>query len=302
MISHTEARTALLRSGYLLESRVEEAFRRRGYYVEANSVFPDGKTGTSREVDVYAMRADKAGPGDFDFLFTLFIVECVNNPEPLILITKRPQVGFLHHHEIKLSGLPVKFPDSKRRGAWISFVDFLDLEGKHHYCQGRIATQYCSFQQKRQAPQDWMAWHDEAHFDAFKKACAAVEHKIADHFGSWVVGAAEPVNVQLYYPVVVVQGELLEALPSRNQVTLRSRPRLSLRRSEFVNGEERTYQVDVVREQHLARYLALVESESARMTRLLRRRHKQVRRSIDSIARSARRLKSPKAIRKALQF
>lgn len=302
MISQSDARTALLRSGYLLESRVEDIFRRRGYYVNANSVFPDRKTGTSREVDVYAMRADRAGQDEYDYLFTVFIIECVNNPEPLTLITKEPQVGFLHHQEIKVSGLPVKFQDAVSRNSWIGFADFLKLEGNHHYCRGRIATQYCSFQKKKQPPHDWMAWHDDTQFDAFRKACAAVDHHVTDHFGSWVLGPKESVNVQLYYPVVVVQGELLEARPDRTSVTLRPRPHLALRRSEYIDGKEQTYQIDIVQERHLKRYLAMVERESGKMARLLRRRRKQVRRAIDSIVRRVRRLRSRDAIRKAMEF
>ena len=55
MITLDEAREALLRSGYLLESRVEALLRRRWYYVDANSVFPDLITGTTREIDVYGL-------------------------------------------------------------------------------------------------------------------------------------------------------------------------------------------------------------------------------------------------------
>jgi len=40
-ISDNEIKEALLRSGYLLESRLEEILRKNYYYVEANSAYAD---------------------------------------------------------------------------------------------------------------------------------------------------------------------------------------------------------------------------------------------------------------------
>ena len=108
-ITHQEAREALQRSGYLLEGRLEQLLRRRGHYVETNAPYPDPITGKTREIDLYAMAAEKAGPGEYDYFFQVVLVECINNPQPLVLFTKEPQVGgFLHYDDIHLAGLPVK--------------------------------------------------------------------------------------------------------------------------------------------------------------------------------------------------
>jgi hypothetical protein len=301
VITLDEAKEALLRSGYLLESRIETIFRRKAYYVQSNSVYPDPRTGTSRELDVYALGAIKAGPGEQDYLFTAFLTECINNPEPLVLITKDPQAGFLHIEDLKFSGIPVRFPTKKRPNEWIRFTEYLDVEKYHHYCRGRVATQFCSFQKKRQQPHDWMAWHDETHFDAFRKLSAAVDHAVADHYRRWTFDGEEPINIQLYYPVLVVQGELLEARSTRGTVRLSRRSHIAFRRSEFVEGEERSYQIDVLQERHFPRFVALAERESERMARLLQRRQRQVRDAIDRIVRGARRFKSPERIRKAME-
>lgn len=301
MITLDEAKGALLRSGYLLENRIESIFRRRAYYAQANSAYPDPKTGISREIDVYALSATKAGPGERDFLFTAFLVECVNNPEPLLLITKEAQVGFLHHEDLHLSGIPAKFPMKGKPHRWIRFTEYLELEKYHHYCRGRVATQFCSFQRKKPSPQDWMAWHDETHFDAFRKLSAAVDHAVTDHYRRWRFDGPEPLNIQLYYPVLVVQGELLEARPTKRAVHLSRRNHLAFRRSDFVAGEERNYQIDVVQERHFLRFVALVERESERIARVLRRRHRPVRDAIDRTARAARRFKAPERIRKAME-
>jgi hypothetical protein len=45
VISLEEAKNALLRSGYLLESRLETELSKKGYYVDANKAYPDPETG-----------------------------------------------------------------------------------------------------------------------------------------------------------------------------------------------------------------------------------------------------------------
>ena len=86
--------------------------------------------------------------------------------------------------------------------------------GYHHYCKGRVATQFCSFvEKKRQNANEWMATHEDSHFDSFRKLACAVDHYAAEHFKSWVFGGREPVNVEFYYPALVVQGDLLDVPP-----------------------------------------------------------------------------------------
>jgi hypothetical protein len=48
----------------------------------------------------------------------------------------------------------------------------------HHYCQGRVATQYCSFTQKKNdsGNKEWMAFHEETHFNSFRTLSVAVEY------------------------------------------------------------------------------------------------------------------------------
>jgi len=59
-ISRSEIRDALLRSGYLLESRIESRLREHWGYVETNASYQDPETGKSREFDVYSIDAVKA--------------------------------------------------------------------------------------------------------------------------------------------------------------------------------------------------------------------------------------------------
>jgi hypothetical protein len=300
-ITRPEARDALLRSGYLLESRLETLIQRDGYYVEANHSYPDPDTGKSRELDLYAMSAIKAGPEERDFIFPVLLIECVNNPQPLALITKEPQIGFLYHEDVRHSGLPVKFPI--RGGGWRSLPDYLGLDKFHHYCKGRVTTQFCSFRRKKdQQRPEWMALHEDGQFDCFRKLCDATDYFLDDHFKSWRFRGPEFVNIEFFYPVLVVEGELLEVRPTRSSLRLARNPHLLFRRSQFSSGMVQDYQIDVIAESFMPMYLRLIKDEAEAIARRMRRRFKEVRHAMDIILRRARRLRSPEKIREAFEY
>jgi hypothetical protein len=300
-ISLQETKEALLRSGYLLEHRLETLLRKRGYYVEANESYPDPETGKSRELDIYAINAVKAGPAERDFIFSVLLAECINNPQPIAFMTKYPQVGFLHHQEVRVAGLPAKIPSANNYRSSDSLPEYLAMEKYHHYCKGRVSTQFCSFtEKKRQGSIEWMASHEDHHFDSFRKLAAAVDYHSSEHFKNWRFGGKEFVNLEFYYPLLVVQGELLDVRQGRDSLRVTPTNHIQYRMSLSLGQKQRTYQIDVVTERHFTRYLKLVDAELSRTARLLRRRHEPVRKAIEQIVRNAKRYRSPDKIRAAM--
>lgn len=303
-ITRTQMRAALLRSGYLLESRVESRLREHWGYVEANPTYTDPDTGKSREFDIYSMTAHQAGPSDLDFLFGVLLIECINNPQPLVIMTKEPLIGFMYHEEVKMSGLPVKVPDEERHKGWQRLSEFLGMEDYHHYCKGRVGTQFCSFVKKKTGrTEEWMAIHEGSHYNSFNKLCDITDHYVVKHFKSWEFnGTTEKLNVEFYYPLIIVQGELLDACETKRSVTLRSAEHLQFRRSVTTKGRDVDYQIDVIRERFLPKYLEMVDAELEKTARLLRRRHKIVRSAIDSIVEAARDADSPEQTRQIMEY
>lgn len=302
-ITRPEMTDALLRSGYLLESRVETVLREGFGYAETNPTYPDPETGKSREFDVYAMTAHRAGPNDCDFLFGALLVECINNPQPLVILTKEPLVGFLHHEEVKMSGLPVKVPDEKRHNDWQRLSTFLGMNDYHHYCKGRVGTQFCSFVKKKSGRvEEWMSTHEGSHYDSLQKLCDVTDHYVDKPFKSWTYGARENLNVEMYYPVIIIQGDLLDARETKRSVTLRAADHLQFRRSVATKGSNVDYQIDVIRERFLPKYLELIDAEIDETARLLRRRYEIVRSGIDRIAAEAKDAASPEQRRQIMDY
>lgn len=102
-ITMDEAKAALQRSGYLIESRIAARLERDGYYVQANDAYADPSTSKSRELDLLAMSANRLSRKD-DFIFPVLLIERINNPQPLTLLTKDSVIGFLFHEDLKLGG------------------------------------------------------------------------------------------------------------------------------------------------------------------------------------------------------
>ncbi len=300
-ISSSEARNAIVRSGYLIESRLDRLLVDRGYYVQANDAYLDPVSGKSREIDLYAMTArliTQRPPKHL--LFNVLLIECVNNPQPLVLLTKEPQIGFLFHEDLRVAGLPVKLAPARPEEQWEPIHEALKLDQFHHYCADRVATQFCSFTRKQQN-QDWMAQHEGPQFDAFQKLCDAVSYTQDRQFKGWKFAEHEEINLEFYYPVLIVQGDLLDGRPSRHGVTLRAARHLAFRRTVVRGQAAETYEIDVVTERHFPRFLDLVERELETIVRRIKVRMDRFLKSIDRIAAKGRRLQKPEAIRRTLE-
>jgi len=307
-ISHSEVEEALRRSGYLLEYKIERILRSRGYFVQANQMYPDPLTGKQRELDLAVIGAEHVGPGKLEFLFPVLLIECVNNPEPIAFFTKTPVAPKAQVYDIVFSGVPVKVRrNGQPKKGWTYVADFLRMSDFHHYCTGRIATQYCSFSEKKSGnksgvAKEWMASHDDNHFGSFQKLCSALNHDVDKHFSNARLRGKEDTNLQLYYPVVVVSGDLLDVRPGKKRILIRSAKHIHFVQSFISQGEERQYHLDVVTEGYFPAFLSRIDREVTRTVRALRRRRKDVRYSIDAITKSVQGLRSPAAIRKRLEL
>jgi len=93
----------------------------------------------------------------------------------------------------------------------------------------------------------------------------------------------DTVNVNVYYPVLLIQGELLKATANSKDVEFQSVDHHMLRR-DFVRGtKEIRCIVDVVREPFLGKYLELVEAEIKEIAKRMTQKKKKVAATIRQI-------------------
>jgi hypothetical protein len=303
-ISIKQMKDAIQKSGYLLEQRVEPILVEQGYYVQTNSVFPDPETGKSREIDISALSAIHVFKNGYNYIFPALICECENNSQPIVFFTKESPVSFLHHQEVKVSGIPVKF---LKGDEFISLSEFTAMEKFHHYCKGPIATQYCTFQLKKDKS-SWIAIHNEEQHATFDSLIKALEYEIDKHFAGWALpdeAKEEEVNIQIYFPLVILQGDLYSASLKDNHLTLRKSKHIQFRKEFFLSrtNEVETYQIDVIAEEYLTDYLKLIDSEMTKIKKAFQRQKKSLILSIEEIVKEAKKIKKKlKSYREYLEF
>jgi hypothetical protein len=269
-------RESVERSGYLLEQRATAILSKRGYFVEANSAYPDPETGISREYDISAISAIKLSEHWRDRIFSFIICECENNAQPVVFFQSESPISFLHYEQVKCSGTPIKLWNGK---GYTSTSDRLGFDKFHHYCKGPKATQYCSFTRKNdKAP--WIAMHSESHHHTFTSIINALEAATDDHYSSWrmpVEGEQEPINIQFYYPLLVLQGDLYLAQLTKSGLILEAKSHVQYRREVWSAKRRDIYQIDVIRENFMTDYLRIVDREMEAIKRRLKRRTKVIR-------------------------
>jgi hypothetical protein len=174
----------------------------------------------------------------------------------------------------------------------------------HHYCQGRIATQYCSFMQKKSdsGNKEWMAFHEEAHFNSFQVLSLAVEYYKDYLYRGWNKDNTRTFNMEFYYPIVVLQGELLEVQQEKGNVNIQSVDHIQYRRTSIVNARESNYQIDVITERYFPKLLNMIRAELEHTSRLLDEKYAHMRVAVKTIIEQAKRANTFDEIKAAFDF
>ena len=308
-ITRTQMLDAISRSGYLLEQRVLPRIEREGFYVEANPVYPDPNTCKTREYDFSAITGVKLYRGDTDFLFVSLVGECVNNAHPLVFFASDTHIDYFVQRDIKSAGIPLYIPDAEGAGNDVLLQEYLHFEKFHHYFRGTFGTQYCSFKLKSSKQTEWMAWHEEEHHGLFNSLVCATEFEVAKTFSSWYLRSkdkAEPVNVNLFYPLLIVRDELYECRQTkRGGPTLRKRSHVHFRKSVISGTDPQVFHIDVIVESYLGRFLSTLIKEAEEIKRRFQRKKQAIELSVDRIverARVAHTKKKAKTFREILEY
>lgn len=271
IISLAEAEEALGRSGYLLEGRIDTVLRSKDYGTTPNSTFPDPKTGESRELDILA--------GHWSFedrenarraINHVLVIECVNNPQPIAFLARQGGASglasILKIYPVWRNTIRQDPETGEVTGGGMVMTEVLEIAKYHHYADGRVATQYCTFQRKKGEDRQWMALHSDQDHATFRKICDAVDY----YSPSFDLSTR---SVLIVYPILVVQGQLLEVQQDGGQVKVRKVDRIaythSIYRAQTQGVKQVRYRIDVVTESFFPKLLALIEKSRKEVLRRL---------------------------------
>lgn len=299
-ITRLEMISSIENSGYLIEQRVEPLLKKAGFSVHTNDVFKDDETGKTREIDLTAI----GGHVLFEdhMLFPFLIVECENNLQPVVFFRSEAPDSSMHHLDVKLSGSPVHF--FKNENESTPFNEYLKLNKYHHYCTGPFATQYCSFQFVDKMKK-WIALHPEKQHDTFQNIVKCLNFNIDSHYASYrlpELGKPDSTNIQLYYPVLILQGDLYEAFLEKDKLKIESRKHIQYSKQSVKDTEPTTIHIDVITEDYLPHLLKTINSEVKKITDQLRRRKEVITYSLQILVDTLREAEDPSEWREILEY
>lgn len=296
-----EIKESLLRSSYLLEGKLEKLLASRDFYVMRNEVYSDKRSGKSTELGMYAISATQVGKKK-NYVFPVLLIECVNNDVPLAFFVKEQDSStrLLDRGGIKLAGMPMVV--TTKKGTIVSLAEYLKIEEYHHYWKGRVATQFCSFVRNKKdigKTKAWTAFRKDPHFASFRRLMDAGEYQI-DHLLNNITSikykkASKPkrekLAVEFYYPVLVVQGKLLEVSTEKDKVKVRSVNHIQFQyrfdQKPIVRGEVKSisadtnlYRIDVVTGSYFPKYVTMIKREMSTTARRLARSQNAVRQAL----------------------
>jgi hypothetical protein len=266
-IDENTMKTAIFRSGYLLERRIAADLKRLGFRVINNRGFIDQETNKAREYDVYADKEYKLSDNGSFSIYPTIIVECKNNPQPIVFFAQEDAEFKPLIDEVTVSGIPAKI---WKTGKYISVQEYLDVKNCHHYCVpvAPVSTYCCTFEQKKDKSA-WMANHGEDLFETFRTLTKALEYQIDDDFKNmkqWFL-PEEPekqfIDLSFNYPLVIYQGDIYFARPNGGDLKLTKCDHIQYNPEfySFYDKEVISYHIDVITEKYLPSFIKIVEAE-----------------------------------------
>lgn len=252
------------KSGKFFEQEIATLVCGSGFgYAVPNYAFVDAEQGISREMDVYAISAHKIGR-KWNFIFPVLLISVSNTP---IVCFTREDLGTPYTSaQIHYSGTPKKV---YLKGEEEDLPDFLKVDKlHHHYKSKKISSQFWTPKAKNDSEGDY--FYNELVLPLIK---AVVAEKIDHEKGWWFDPEGEPINLQIYYPIIVVnqlwECKFMSGKPVYNQTDWV--PFLFHTASKGYAGD---YIIDICTKTGLEEKLVAISSEANKMVDVITKNRK----------------------------
>ncbi|MES2558703.1 MAG: hypothetical protein V4590_03125 [Bacteroidota bacterium] len=255
-ISNDEIISALNRSGYLLENRILKLFIKNSFYAESShALFFNPEENKYREIDILATKQlhtmfleDKFNSVAINIHF---VVECINNPQPLGLFENlgdmdEPSSDWIY--EITNGTPELRENISLKIHSLIDFVERTRIKAPP-------SRQYCGFSKKKDTnnKEPWMATHSDDFHKTLLKLVEATKHKKEEINRLWDGRRPQICRLDFIIPTVVLQGNIISVF-QRDELKIKDElfQRLKTPYEEIYN---RNMSVDIVQENYFEQYL-----------------------------------------------
>ncbi len=271
LIQDDEIKRTLARSGYLIERRVSQELEKRQWQqVVPNYAYLDPGTGDTRELDVLAIQTHQLDD-HLGEVRAVMLAECVNNPQPFTVFNRPAEYGGAADvYAIRMGG-NLQYMLQGDNGHWEQTLAAADARHWHHCCGESFSTQFCSFRKKGSGSHaSWMAEHESSHFGCFVALYQAMKHLRQYHvkgIRSGRIGSS--VRLDLYYPCLILQQELINVGVVDDNLTIDRIPRALYQRGLIEEGINDVLFSDILLQDELGSYGEMIEGELQQLASFL---------------------------------
>ncbi|MBM3332563.1 hypothetical protein FJY68_12080 [candidate division WOR-3 bacterium] len=284
---------------------MDRLFRQQEFTTEPNAPYPDPTTGRAREIDLVARWTSTTSPSEVN---ALVLCECENNSQPVVFFGTPADPERDMDESYVVSGFPLGID----AGAGVP-THLASLHGSNrdlHSYGWPLATQYCTFKPpKRDNDGRWMALHnDEQHdtLEALRQAtCCRVEAHYQEMHGMLVslLDPGEWSMAQVYYPVVVLGGEMYLCSNSRGHFSLRKTQHVRFMKQwsglNLASGV--SVGIDIISERHVPAYVRCVRNEVQYLSNLVKSYEAGIVKAIAQLGQKINGDETPAALRRVVE-
>lgn len=254
--TNEEIMEAIEQSGYLLEQHVATQLEALNFHIRTNVAFEDPDEGKSREIDVSAIKRVAVNESAKVAAFIELVVECKNNTNPLVFITRPKNKGDANARPEQFR-YPMKYGMKKDLGGGRSLFRELDAfshlgfnEIHYRHLQPAKAVQFCRIDRKGGS---WHANHGGLYDATFYPMAKAVTARLADVPRG--TGREDWKYLWLLFSIIVTSGDLLIVDSAKANPLPEPQDWVSFSR-ELKSGKlSGTYALDFVRQDQLEKFV-----------------------------------------------
>lgn len=261
------------KSGKLFEQRIAVMIQNEGFgWVIPNYSFTDPEEGKSRELDVFVISAKKIGSTKrWNFIFPILLVAI--KAMSLVCFVRKEIMSRYILGDVHFSGIPKNIYS---RDQEFELTEYLKLEKFHHFYKYRkISSQFwIPPKEGKELKFEDGGGGDYIYRGMIIPLIKAVEAEKKDHEDDWYFDpVAEQINLQFYYPLIVVK-ELWECDLTKDKSRYFKTSRVGFvahYSSAKLSGD---YFIDICDENGLKQLLRCIDVETDKISKFIKDRIK----------------------------
>lgn len=254
----TDWKDKIEKGGKFFEQKIATLVNNSGFgWVVPNYAFVDIEAGISRELDVFAISGHRIGR-KWNFIFPILLISVSN--KPIVCFTRKEYMSPYTTAWIQFSGFPKTIYS---KGEELELFEFLKLEKTHHYYKVEsVSSQFWTPLEKSETQGEYF------YKDLLLPLIKSVVAEKDDHEKGWEYDPeGEPINLQFYYPIIVVN-DLWECSFTENKSPYyRAVDSIVFLFHTASKGYAGDYFIDICTEQGLKNILKTIDNEISRLAK-----------------------------------